>query len=182
LRTRATARTPPADRERQALIGARSLVDRMRVLYRELEQVTGAPVQMHRALARIQQEPGLHASALADSLGITRPAMSQLLRGLDNRGWIDRRRSTEDQRSVRLYLTTPGERILAATSGRASGALQRALRLLSDEDLAGLARGLAALLPHLPDVAANGVRAARRKPLTGTRRRAGAPDDSNRDP
>jgi DNA-binding MarR family transcriptional regulator len=170
------------DRERRVLIAARSLVDRMRVLYRQLEDVTGAPVQMHRALARIQQDPGLHASALADALGVSRPAMSQLLRGLAAREWIDRRRSKEDQRAVRLYLTPTGTRILAATSGRASGALQRALRMLTDEELAGLERGLSALLPQLPDGEASGVTASPRKGRTRTRRTAASPAGSNPGP
>jgi hypothetical protein len=70
----------PGDLQRQAVIATRSLVDRMRRLYRELEQLTGAPITLHRATLCIGEEPGLAASDLARRLGMKRPAVSQVLR------------------------------------------------------------------------------------------------------
>lgn len=137
--------------ERDALLAARSLVDRMRTLYRELERMTDAPITVHRALACISEEPGIPASHLAIRLGMQRPAVSHVLKGLVARGWIERRRHEGDQRSVQIHPTSDGQQILRATSGRAVGTLQRAVRGLSARQLQQLAEGLAALLARLPD-------------------------------
>lgn len=137
--------------ERRALLAARTLVDRMRTLYRELERLTGAPIAVHRALASIGSEPGIPASKLAAALGMQRPAVSHLLRYLAERGWIERVRNDADQRSVRIFITPEGRLVLKATSGRAVGTLQRAVGHLQEDELAALARGLETLLAHLPD-------------------------------
>lgn len=151
--------------ERRALLAARAFVDRVRTLYRELERLTGAPIAVHRALACIGAEPGITASKLALALGMQRPALSHVLRGLVERRWVERVRSDADQRSVRLYLTAGGRELLAATAGRAVGALQRGVRQLPVGSLSGLAAGLEGLLTHLPvpaNEAASRLRAPRR--------------------
>lgn len=137
--------------ERDALLSARALVDRMRTLYRELERATDAPITVHRALACIGEEPGIPASRLATRLGMQRPAVSHVLKRLVARGWIERRRSEGDQRSVQIHATAEGQQIMRATSGRAVGTLQRAVRGMSARQLQQLAGGLAALLSRLPD-------------------------------
>lgn len=138
------------ENETQALIAARALIDRMTVLYRDLERTTGAPIALHRALASIGAVPGIPASKLAEQLGIQRPGVSHVLKSLAGRGWVERVRSDADQRSVRLYVTPAGQSILDATSGRAAGTLQHCVRQLSDAELEGLRQGLAAVLKHLP--------------------------------
>ena len=138
--------------ENRALIGARALVDRMRSLYRELEQMTGAPITLHRALLCIGEEPGIAASRLADRLGMKRPAVSQVLRNLVARGWIVRERSAADQRSVRIFVTASGQQVLRLTSGRAVGILKRAVQALPNRELQQLASGLEALVSLLPAV------------------------------
>lgn len=144
--------------ERRALLATRSLVDRMRALYRELERLTGAPIAVHRALACIGDEPGITASRLAISLGMQRPAISHVLRGLVERGWVERVRSDTDQRSVRIYLTAAGRTLRGATAGRAVGALQRSVRRLSYDKLEALAAGVEEVLRHLPAPTIEGVR------------------------
>lgn len=152
-----------AQLERQALLASRTLVDRMRTLYRELERQTDAPITMHRALACIGNEPGISASRLATALGMQRPAVSHVLRSLAERGWVERERQDDDQRSVRLFVTAAGRGILSATAGRASGTLQRSVRRLSDDALAGLAAGLQELLEHLPETSPAAVTTRRRR-------------------
>jgi DNA-binding MarR family transcriptional regulator len=136
--------------ERDALLSARALVDRMRSLYRELERATDAPITVHRALTCIGETPGLGASQLADRLGMQRPAVSHVLKSLAARGWIERRRHDGDQRSVQIHPTAEGQQVLRATAGRAVGTLQRAVRGLNVRELENLAAGLAALLARLP--------------------------------
>jgi DNA-binding MarR family transcriptional regulator len=144
--------------ERRALLATRSLVDRMRALYRELERLTGAPIAVHRALACIGDEPGITASRLALSLGMQRPAVSHVLRGLVERGWVERVRNDSDQRSVQIYLTAAGRTLRGATAGRAVGALQRSVRRLPYDKLEALAAGVDELLRHLPPPTAEGMR------------------------
>lgn len=122
----------------------------MRALYRELERMTDAHITVHRALACIGEEPGISASRLATRLGMQRPAVSHVLKGLVARGWIERRRHEGDQRSVQIHPTADGQQILRASSGRAVGTLQRAVRGLNARQLQQLADGLAALLARLP--------------------------------
>lgn len=136
--------------ENRALVAARALVDRMRTLYRELEQMTGAPITLHRALVHIGNEPGLPASRLASQLGMQRPAVSQVLKNLATRGWIERRRSDSDQRAIQIHCTSLGRQVLQATAGRAVFTLQRAVCKLPDEDLGKLAAGVEKLLAGLP--------------------------------
>lgn len=150
----------------------------MRTLYRELERMTEAPITVHRALACIAEEPGIPASRLATRLGMQRPAVSHVLKGLVARGWIERRRHEGDQRSVQIHATAHGQQILRATSGRAVGTLQRAVRGLSTQELGQLASGLAALLPLLPNPdsrpAFSESAIAARRSASSTRTRAGS--------
>ncbi len=139
-----------AELEVTTLRSARALVDRMRTLYRELEALTGAPISMHRALGCIGGSPGLQASRLAELLGMQRPAVSQVLRGMASRGWITRLRNAADQRAVRIFLTPEGNRLLRATAGRAAGTLQRAVHALTADNLERLARALPPLVALLP--------------------------------
>lgn len=136
-------------REHAALLLARTLVDRARTLYRELERRTGAPVQAHRALAVIAAEPGIQSSHLASALGMQRSALSHLLRTLAERGWIERRRRGEDQRSVHLFVTPAGRGIVGATDGRMVGVLRHAVEQLDDTQLEHLEHSLQALLQHI---------------------------------
>jgi DNA-binding MarR family transcriptional regulator len=161
-----------AELERGALLAVRELVDRMRTLYRDLEQSTGAPIVAHRALACVGDEPGIPASKLAAELGMQRPATSHVLKSLESRTWIERRRSPADQRSVRIHLTPEGRKLLNATRGRAVGTLQRAVGNLADAELRAVARAVRSILSTLPvRVAATGRGTARRPAKTQPARR-----------
>jgi DNA-binding MarR family transcriptional regulator len=145
--TRSGSRT---ELERRALLAVRTLVDHMRTLYRELERSTDAPIAAHRALACVGDDPGMTASRLATELGMLPSATSHVLKSLESRGWIERRRSTADQRSVHIHITGEGRRLLRATRGRAVGALQRGVGRLRTAELAPLAEGIESLLAALP--------------------------------
>lgn len=159
-----------SDAELCALLAARALVDRMRTLYRELERLTGAPIGMHRALNAVGSHPGIQSSALAATLGMQRPAVSQLLKGLVERGWIERVRLEADQRGVKLFLTPTGRQLLKVTAGRAVGILQRAVQALDSDNLQRLALALPVLVQRLPDGA------VRPRALARPRRRLASPN------
>lgn len=138
-----------AEIEHSALLLSRTLVDRTRSLYRALERSTGAPVQAHRALVSIADEPGIQSSRLAVVMGMQRSAVSHLLKSLSRHGWIERRRGGGDQRSVHLFVTDAGSEVVNATAGRVVGVLQHAVQQLKDEQLEELERSLQALLQHI---------------------------------
>jgi len=52
-------------------------------------------------------------SALAEFVGSTRSAASQMIKQLEGKGYLERRRSAEDQRSMTLSVTSRGEKFLA---------------------------------------------------------------------
>jgi DNA-binding MarR family transcriptional regulator len=138
------------DRQRrEALLAARAVIDQMREQYRALERATGAPITSHRVLAAIAATPDIGASALAQRLGMNRPAMSQALKSLEERGWISRRRDLGDGRSVQLRLTVAGGQLLRSTVARASGRLDRCIRALSDPELRAATIGLRAIARQL---------------------------------
>jgi MarR family transcriptional regulator, organic hydroperoxide resistance regulator len=150
---RNTVRAKPTQRhsaERVALLSARAFIDDMRSRYRELEKQTGASITVHRALDCIAGHPGLSASALATALGMKRPAVSHLLKGLTENGWIERLRTKADQRSVQLHLTAAGKLVVEATAGSAVGTLRRSMSRLTDAEVTALSLGLPALLRELP--------------------------------
>jgi MarR family transcriptional regulator, negative regulator of the multidrug operon emrRAB len=53
-------------------------------------------------------------SALAQFVGLTRATVSQMIKDLEGRGYLERRRSPIDKRSVTLAVTPQGEMILAS--------------------------------------------------------------------
>jgi len=154
-RSASVTRSPNRNRlalEQSALRRARALVDHMRTLYRELERRTGAPIAAHRALHCIAAEPGLSPSELAAILGVKRPNLSHLLRLMAERGWIERRRVADDQRSVQLHLLPAGRSLVGATHGRVAGVLQRAIEGLTSVELRGLDHSLNRLQSRLPSL------------------------------
>lgn len=67
-------------------------------------------------LTAIRQNPGVRHGALADALRIRRPNLTAMLNALQRAGYISRRPSAADKRSVALHLTERGERALAEMS------------------------------------------------------------------
>jgi DNA-binding MarR family transcriptional regulator len=68
---------------------------------------------MFSTLASIRQNPGVRHGALADALRIQRPNMTAMLNELESMGYVSRRASAADRRSVALHLTERGERATA---------------------------------------------------------------------
>ena len=90
-------------------------------------------------------------SDLAAYVGITRPAMSRLLRGLEAKGFIARAPGDADGRQTWVALTDQGTTALAEVR-RAADALQAHFAAkLSPEDLATFTAALARLAEGEPD-------------------------------
>ena len=102
-----------------------------------------------RALIELVKARGIAQGELGSLLGLEKSTVSRLAASLERKGWVRRGRDVGNQRYVRLYLTEDGaavaDRLWAAWNSRQA----RILAALSDEERAGLSRGLAGLVRGL---------------------------------
>jgi len=63
-------------------------------------------------LRKIASDPGISQQALAEHLGVMPSRMVALIDGLEGKGILERRRSTEDRRNYELHLTQQGRQLL----------------------------------------------------------------------
>jgi DNA-binding MarR family transcriptional regulator len=115
-----------------------------------------------RALIELVSARGIAQGELARLLALDKSTVSRLAAGLERKGWIRRGRDEDNQRYVRLYLTTQGrevaERLWQAWRGRHA----QILAALSADERAGLAAGLSGLARVLSAESLQNSRAASR--------------------
>jgi DNA-binding MarR family transcriptional regulator len=91
--------------------------------------------------------------ALAESMGVSLPAMSRAVDGLYERGFVDRQEDRLDRRMKRVRLTPTGRAMTnSLTEGRLAG-IQAFLGSLSDAEADALGRALQMVLEGRPDIA-----------------------------
>jgi DNA-binding MarR family transcriptional regulator len=91
--------------------------------------------------------------ALADSMGVSLPAMSRAIDGLYERGFVDRQEDRADRRMKRVRLTDAGRSMTSSlTEGRLAG-VQEFLASLGDEEARMLAQALEQILDGRPEIA-----------------------------
>jgi len=89
---------------------------------------------------------GAHSvSELADVGRISRPAISQAVEALVNKGLVSRTQSANDRRYVRLELTQGGSALLDEIFGQARQWMKTKLSALKPDDLQAVMSGLALL-------------------------------------
>lgn len=92
--------------------------------------------------------------ALAESLGVSLPAMSRAVDGLFERGFVGREEDPEDRRMKRVRLTDAGRTVPQALNEARLSALQELLHSLGDEEAGALAHALALILERRAEIAA----------------------------
>ena len=76
----------------------------------DLLQAQDISLHEYLVLALVSSENGpLRPTELSETLGISRPQITRLLDALEKRGWIIRKHSTVDRRSLFLRLTDKGQ-------------------------------------------------------------------------
>lgn len=130
--------------------------------FQAVEKACGVSGAQIWAMAALRQTPGLKVSELAQALSIHTSTASNLLDKIEKAGLIRRERSSTDQRVVRLYLTTAGDKALEQAPEPLTGILTHALGQLSDDVVARLNQDLAALIEHMGAVNAHDAQ----KPLS----------------
>ncbi len=99
-----------------------------------------------RALILLAAKKVLTVSQLARSLAVGNPTASLLVQKLVERGLVIRTEGETDRRQTELRLSPKGEEIGAGRRSEREAQWQGWLNCLDDETLAGLAKGLSALL------------------------------------
>lgn len=87
----------------------------------------------------------LRSCELAERMALSRSTISTTVDALVRRGYVERREDPADRRSVRLSLTSEGERVHAAYQQRAAEESMRLLAGLAPDEREALWRGLAGL-------------------------------------
>lgn len=127
----------------------RLVISAIRQHSRDLETdygISGAQVGM---LATIAEMPDITVSQVSQSLSVHISTASNLLDKLARAGLVDRLRSNEDRRVVRLRLTDAGKVIVERASKPMTGLVFDALDKLSEETLSRLDTDLASLIQHM---------------------------------
>ena len=83
---------------------------------------------------------GVYVSALAGRMRVSPPAVSRMLRGLEQRGLVDRAVDRIDRRNTYVMLTPAGEAARADTIRELDGYTRRVLERMGREDMETLIR------------------------------------------
>ena len=150
---RPRTRTPPVDE----LVGAAALTARWaeRLLATHDPPLTLGQYLALRSIAR----ESLTAAELARRAGVSGPAVSQLVAGLEEAGWIARSRADDDRRRQQLALSDLGAQVLESAVADLQIGLGSLLANLPPPEQDALDRAL----PHL-EAALGGTPPPRRPP------------------
>jgi DNA-binding MarR family transcriptional regulator len=92
--------------------------------------------------------------ALAESLGVSLPAMSRAVDSLFERGFVEREEDPEDRRMKRVRLTEAGRTVPRALNEARLSALQELLSSLGEEEADALEHALSLILGRRVEIAA----------------------------
>jgi DNA-binding MarR family transcriptional regulator len=92
--------------------------------------------------------------ALADSLGLSLPAMSRAVDGLFERGLVGRKEDPSDRRMKRVRLTDRGRAVPSALNAARLSALQELVGSLGEQEAIALEGALGLILEHHDEIAA----------------------------
>jgi DNA-binding MarR family transcriptional regulator len=107
-----------------------------------LDRPAGLTVAQFRPLIFVRRNPGASLTALAEHLGTSLPAASQLVQRLVRAGLLTSGQHPKERRRVELRLTEAGNAALAAADARTRAWLCERLSELKQSDLDRLERTL----------------------------------------
>jgi DNA-binding MarR family transcriptional regulator len=116
----------------------------MRVIRAEMRSLAAPElsVPQFRVLSYLNWHAGASLSAVADHIGLTRPAMSVPVDGLVHRKLVTRQTDPDDRRRLTLTLTRQGENLYAAARQHTQARLAGRLAALSPTEREALAASL----------------------------------------
>jgi len=149
---------PDPDRRAAAIGALQKLREIIKTAQEQLQltsETAGISGSQAWALAEIARSPGLIVSELGKAMAIHPSTTSNMLDKMQKRGLIRRERIDADQRMVRLFVTSAGEKVLAQLPGPATGLLPDALARLSMEQLDAVNAALSLILEKMDRREAN---------------------------
>jgi len=90
-------------------------------------------------LSILKEHEGIHTKDLSTKLGVTKSAISQLLKKLDTRGYIKRATNSTDHRCSLVYLTPTAKKFVSDLQEEMSGGLENIFTTLTNTELRSLA-------------------------------------------
>lgn len=105
-------------------------------------------VMMHLAMNEALGNEDPSPSAIAESLGVTRATMTQLLDGLEKDGLVVRRNAANDRRSQTIYMTAAGRALFDELIPPISQNIARAFEPLAEGERRTLTKLLMKLKPQ----------------------------------
>lgn len=114
----------------------------MRAIAADLRRSDHLMEHSHLRLLMLLSEAPHSLSELAGRHAVSLPTMSNSITALEERGWVQRRRSAKDRRRVAISITPAGEMALNDARQHTEGAVAAALADLPAADCEKLAAGL----------------------------------------
>ncbi len=124
----------------------RILFKSIRRHYYHVERQAGISGAQLWALVEVAADPGVEVGDLARTLAIHQSTASNLLRRLQTQKLVSRKRQGKDQRTVQLFATRKGLKVLKRAPQPLIGVLQQALSDLPRGSLQVLHRQLSKLI------------------------------------
>ena len=113
---------------------------------RNMRQHRGAlSVPQFRALVKVEREPSISVSAVAEHLASSLPTTSRMMTGLVDKGFLRRVDCARDRRQVSLAITARGRRVLAAARRQTQKMLAREIASFSADELSTITAAMRAL-------------------------------------
>ena len=112
------------------------------LLQKQLAHRRGLSMAQYMLLRDIARRGSARPSELAEEFGVSPPAMTILIGGLESRGWVRRTRTGNDRRAVRVVLTGKARRVLDAVESRRARTMRSAIAPVPSERRKELARTL----------------------------------------
>jgi DNA-binding MarR family transcriptional regulator len=117
----------------------------------DVRRVAGISGSQLWALSEIARTAGMRVNDLSERMALHQTTASNLINALAERNLIRRGRDEDDQRVVRLHVTTEGKKMLLRAPGPYAGLLVDALRHLKSADLRRLNEVLSVVTTVLRD-------------------------------
>lgn len=134
-------RVPKSERRKlplQVLVKFRLIVNSTKRHFKWVEQQCGINGAQLWALWELHRAPGLRVTELAAAMAMHQSTVSILLNRLVKAKLIERKRTGDDQRVVKLSITEAGKKLLKRAPKPARGVLPEALHRLSERALVSL--------------------------------------------
>lgn len=107
-----------------------------------LKNITLAELKLIYCVDGHFKEQGIPFSSTeaAEQLGISAPAVSRTVKGLEAKGFLERRLDDNDRRSVKIIVTDKGQSVLEENMRRCIALLDRVFTKFSDKELADMVK------------------------------------------